>query len=109
MTSIFLVNAVFEGVGAILTWNDVRVLARDRGVRGVWAWSRGWWSLWGFSNLWYYDHVNDPFSFWAGAALACGNTAWCALALWHARGAKARKAEARAKILAFARRERGRA
>lgn len=80
MPPIFLVNAVFEGVGAILTWMDVYRLSRDKQVKGINPWSRAWWSAWGVSNLWYYSSVNDPFSFWAGAALALGNLVWCALA-----------------------------
>lgn len=81
-----LVNAAFEGIGAILCWSNVWRLRRDREVKGVIWPVQAFWAVWGIWNLVYYDAVGHPFSFWAGALLCSGNVCWTLHAAWYSRG-----------------------
>jgi len=71
-----LTNALFEGIGAILCWNNVLRIRRDREVKGVFWPAQVFWSVWGLWNLFYYSAVGHPFSLWAGAVLVSGNITW---------------------------------
>ena len=81
-----LVNALFETVGAVLTWRDVRILFRDKHVAGVSWWARGWWGMWGAFNVVYYYGVGHPLSMYAGAVLTLGNLAWTYMAMRYTLG-----------------------
>lgn len=74
-------NAMFELVGALLGWLNVRQLLRDRSVSGVYWPVTAFFAAWGYWNLFYYPALGQWFSAWAGALLALANTAWVVLAL----------------------------
>lgn len=76
-------NALFEGVGAILIWLNVRALWRDRVVRGVNPWVTVFWTAWGAWNAAvYYPGLEQPLSWAAGTALALGSMSWLGLLVW---------------------------
>ncbi len=85
MTTHDLINAVFEGGGAIFLCLNVRRLLKDRSVKGVSLLTTSWWTAWGFWNVAFYSAVNTPASFWAGIAVVIVNAVWLALALHYAR------------------------
>jgi hypothetical protein len=85
MTTHDAINAVFEGGGAIFLCLNVRRLLRDRSVKGVSLLTTGWWTAWGFWNVYFYSAVNTPASFFAGIAVVVVNAVWLALAIYYAR------------------------
>lgn len=85
MNNVDMINAVFEGGGAIFLCLNVRRLLRDRSVKGVSLVTTTWWTTWGFWNVYYYRAVTCPASFYAGIAVVAVNAVWLALAVWYAR------------------------
>lgn len=70
------INGCFEAFGAFCIWGNFRRLWIDRQVKGVdWKNVVFFWS-WGLWNCFYYPHLDQTFSFYAGVVLALGNTAW---------------------------------
>jgi len=72
-----IINALFEGFGALFTWRNAFQLRRDREIKGVY-WpitvffaTSGLWKL-----LYYYPSLGQWFSFSAGCFLVLGNIAW---------------------------------
>ena len=85
MTRLDLINAFFEGAGAILTWLNVLRIRRDREIKGIdWRIS-AFWSAWGLWNLHYYYAVGHMLSWAAGAVLVAGNICWVAHAIYYVR------------------------
>ena len=78
--SVDLINACFEGVGAVLVWRNVRVLMRDRVVKGVDWRVQAFWAGWGVWGVVYYSAVEHPLSAAACAVIASGNLTWTYIA-----------------------------
>lgn len=76
-----LVNGIFETLGAVAIWANVRRIVRDKMVRGIDWRVTLFFSAWGYWNLFYYPALNQWFSFAGGLALVAGNTVWVALAI----------------------------
>lgn len=74
-------NAFFEGVGSLVIWRNVQVLLKDKQVRGVDWRVTIFMSAWGGWNLWYYPHLGQWLSFWAGVFMCTANCVWLALAV----------------------------
>jgi hypothetical protein len=74
-------NGFFEAFGALMVLNHVRVILRDRNVAGVSIVSVGFFTSWGFWNLYYYPSLHQWFSFAGGLVLVSANAAWVALAV----------------------------
>lgn len=71
-----VLNCCFEVVGALLTGLSVRRIFLDRRVAGVSVWPVLFFTSWGLWNLFYYGHLDQPWSR-AGAGLLCAaNVAW---------------------------------
>lgn len=80
-----MINGTFEGVGAVLMLLNIYRLYRDKMVRGV-HWSPVlFWTSWGLWNLYYYPHLGQPISFYAGCALVAANGVWLAQMLYYLR------------------------
>lgn len=76
-----IANGVFELIGAVAVWMNVRRIRRDKVVKGVdWRAMAFFWT-WGMFNLLYYPSLHQWFSFLGGLALVAGNTLWVVLAL----------------------------
>lgn len=78
-----LFNGLFEAVGAVFVWLDVRQLYRDKIVRGVYWPARVFFAAWGLWNLYYYPSLQQIWSFTGGIALVAGSIAWFALFTWY--------------------------
>lgn len=89
MTSLWDVgNGLFEAIGAVCIWANVRRLWLDRVVRGVdWRVTVFFWG-WGVWNLFYYPALDQWFSAVAGGVLALGNSVWVVLHIWLSRKAR---------------------
>lgn len=81
-----LVNGLFELVGSVLIWLNVRQLHRDKMVRGVhWA-PIAFWMVWGWWNLFYYPSLGQWLSFWGGVSVVIANSVWLAQMIYYGRG-----------------------
>jgi hypothetical protein len=84
-----IVNGCFEGVGAFMTWINVRRLLKDKEIKGIdWRVS-SFWASWGIWNCYFYPSLDQWFSFAAGAVLALGNCVWFALAFYYTNSVEA--------------------
>lgn len=75
------INGLFELFGAWFVYMNVVQLRKDRSVKGVYFPSMIFFSVWGLWNLYYYPHLNQQLSFYAGVVLTIGNVAWVYLAI----------------------------
>lgn len=87
MTPHDLINAIFEGGGALFLCLNIRRLLKDRSVKGVSLVTTSWWTAWGFWNVYFYAAVSCSASFWAGLAVVVANAVWLGLAVYYARQA----------------------
>lgn len=78
-----LINGMFESIGALMIFQNVRTLHRDKMVRGVHWGPTGFFASWGLWNLFYYPHLEQWFSFVAGAVLVTINTIWLIQMLYY--------------------------
>lgn len=69
-------NAVFEFVGGLMLWGNVRRLYRDKQTKGVSLLPTAFFTSWGLWNLYFYPAVGAPLSFFGGAFLAVANLTW---------------------------------
>lgn len=90
MTTHDLINACFEGGGAIFLCLNVRRLLKDKSVKGVSLLTTSWWTAWGFWNVYFYAAVSCAASFWAGIAVLAVQAVWVVLALHFARAERYR-------------------
>lgn len=76
-----LINALFESISGIALWNNVRILFRDKKIKGVSVLTTIFFTLWGYWNLFYYPHLNQILSFLGGLLVVSANTTWVILAI----------------------------
>jgi hypothetical protein len=76
-----VINAVFEGVGALIVARDALQLWRDRMIRGVYWPARLFFAAWGLWNCAFYPLIGQPWSFAAGCCLTTMTMLWVALAV----------------------------
>jgi hypothetical protein len=86
------VNGLFEFVGGMFLWLNVRRILIDKEVKGVSYLSVGFFASWGFWNLYFYPSVNAWWSFGAGCNVVVANTVWFILMLYYRRKENERKA-----------------
>ena len=85
------INGMFELVGGIVIWHNVRRLLQAKRTLGI-SWSvQGFFAIWGWWNLWYYPSLHQWCSFAGGVLLVIGNTVWVVLAIHYHRVNTARK------------------
>lgn len=71
-----LINGLFETAGGFFILMSVRNLYLAKLVRGV-SWLHvGFFSSWGFWNLYFYPSIDQWLSFWGGVFLVAANTFW---------------------------------
>jgi hypothetical protein len=78
-----LINAGFELLAALFILNNVRVLWNSRQAYGISLLSTMFFSIWGAYNIWFYPHLGQHLSFYAGILVMLANCFWiysiCAL------------------------------
>lgn len=76
-----IINGLFEGVGIIFAVGNIRQIIKDKSVAGVYIPAVGFWSAWGYWNLYYYPGLDQIASTAAAGLLALANTVYLALLL----------------------------
>lgn len=77
-----LINGLFELVGGMLVWLNVRRLLIDRQVKGV-SWSAyTFFAGWGVWNLFYYPALHQWISFAGGILLVGASLTWSIVAVF---------------------------
>lgn len=76
MTLPDIINGLFESVGGLFILLSVLNLHRAKVVRGVSGIHVGFFSAWGYWNLFYYPHLDQWFSFAGGLGIVIINTVW---------------------------------
>lgn len=70
------INGLFEGSAALFVLRNIRVLYKDKRVCGVSIISTGFFTAWGFWNLFYYPQLNQYWSWVGGIAIVVMNMVW---------------------------------
>ena len=71
-----LINGSYELLGAIFQSLNVYKTFKDKMIRGVHWGSILFFTTWGWFNLLYYPHLDQPFSTFGAGMLALVNTIW---------------------------------
>lgn len=71
-----LINGVIEAVAGLFVLNHCRVLYAHKETRGVSIVSVIFFMLWGFWNLYYYPHLNQPISYYGGLFVVAANVVY---------------------------------
>lgn len=80
-----LINGGFELVGGLLSLVNVRVILRDKQVRGMALTPLAFITAWGYWNAFYYPHLAQWASFAGSLVLVAANTVWLGLAVYYTR------------------------
>lgn len=74
-----VINSSYEVLGFVAVGLSCLRVMKDKKVAGVSLITVGFFTSWGFWNLYYYSHLNQPFST-LGAGFTCiANVVWCTL------------------------------
>jgi len=76
-----IVNGLYESLGGIMLWNNVRILYKQKKVKGVSVLSTAFFTTWGIWNLYYYPHLEQWWSFAGGLVIVSANVVWVYFAL----------------------------
>jgi hypothetical protein len=83
-----LITCCFELFGAPFIVLSILKLHREKQTSGV-SWLHvGFFTCWGFWNLYYYPHLNQWLAFSGGIAIVIANTVWLVQLLYYANKAK---------------------
>jgi hypothetical protein len=74
-------NSVFEFLGGLAAWANVRALMRARRVIGVSWLGQTLFASWAWWNLFYYPSLGQWASLGAGFLIAAANATWVVLAI----------------------------
>lgn len=83
MTADF-VNAAFEMLASVFILNHARALWKSKQAHGISLLSTAFFASWGVWNIFYYPHIGQDLSFYAGIAVLAANCVWIAL-IWKLR------------------------
>ena len=78
MTTPDLINGGFEALASLFILNHARVLWKTREPHGVSLLSTVFFTVWGAWNVWFYPHLGQIFSFYAGITVMIANLFWIA-------------------------------
>jgi hypothetical protein len=70
------VNGAFELLGGASIWANVVRIRRDKKIRGIDWRITGFFTTWGFWNLWYYPSLGQWASFSGGVVIVAANVVW---------------------------------
>lgn len=80
-----LINGTFEMLGGLFILQSVVKLHRQKMVRGVSWLHAGFFSAWGYWNLFYYPHLDQWLSFAGGIGIVTANTIWLGQLIYYTR------------------------
>jgi hypothetical protein len=76
------INAVFELSGGFFLLNHCRTLWASKEAYGVSLLSTAFFLLWGCWNIFYYPHLGQMLSFYAGLFIMFANTLWVGMIIY---------------------------
>jgi hypothetical protein len=76
-----LINGLFEFCGSLAAWWNVRALWKDKHFSGVRIAPTLFFTSWTVWNLYYYPHLGQWISFFAGTCIGFGNLSYLILML----------------------------
>jgi hypothetical protein len=78
-----IINGLFETLGGGFVLLSVVKLYREKLAKGV-SWLHvGFFTTWGFWNLFFYSGLDQWMSFWGGVGLVAANTFWLGQIVWY--------------------------
>lgn len=86
-----MINGTFELVSGLLFILNIRILLKDKAVKGISLIPTIFFTTWGFWNLFYYSNLDQWFSFYGGIFLVSTNATWLALAIYYSKFYKPEK------------------
>jgi hypothetical protein len=78
-----LINGAFEGFGSFFLLLHCLRLRKDKLVRGVSITATAFFFCWGLWNLFYYYHLEQIFSWYAGMAVVLVNGLYVAMLIYY--------------------------
>ena len=80
-----LITGIFEVGGTAFIFLSIIQLYKDKIVRGV-SWVHvGFFTIWGFWNLFYYPHLGQWWAFAGGIGIVSANAFWLCQLLYYLR------------------------
>lgn len=79
------INGIYEALGGVMLWRNVYQLYKDKQVKGISILSTSFFASWGAWNLFYYKHLNQPFSWYGGMVIVSANVVWVSQMLFYSR------------------------
>jgi hypothetical protein len=76
-----IINGLFEFVGSLFTWMNVRQVYKDKGYAGLYLPGIVFFTSWGGWNLYFYPSLGQWWSAVGGASIFLANIVWIAL-MW---------------------------
>lgn len=80
-----IINGAFEFWGSVAVWINVYALYKDKMFKGIRIGPVVFFASWGFWNLFYYHHLHQYFSWFAGMSVTLANTVWVCQMVYYAR------------------------
>lgn len=78
-----LINSLFELFASLFVLNNCRVLYKQKEVKGVSIISTAFFTSWGLWNVFYYPHLGQVLSFYAGIAVLLSNLLWVGMMIYY--------------------------
>ena len=86
-----MINGLFELVGGLFYVINIRIILRDKEVKGISLWPVGFFISWGLWNLFYYPYLEQWYSFFGGIFMVGADMIWLGLALYYMYRKKGRR------------------
>jgi uncharacterized membrane protein YfcA len=80
-----IINSLFEFFASLFILNNCYTLYKDKQVKGVSILSTAFFTSWGLWNVFYYPHLGQQFSFYAGIAVLLANILWVGMMVYYSR------------------------
>jgi len=88
LSTLDLVNGLFELGGSLVLWLNVRQIRRDKKVDGVHIAPFVFFTLWGFWNWYYYPSLGQWLSLIGGINVPLANAVWLGHVLYYSKRRK---------------------
>jgi len=83
-----IINGAFESLGLFFILPSIFKVYHDKRVQGISAIHVGFFTVWGYWNLWYYPSLNQWISCYGGIGIALANTVFFAQLIYYSRKKK---------------------
>ena len=78
-----VINSVFILGGSVVLFINVYKLYQDKSVKGVSLIPAVFFGAWGFWNIYWFHHLQQPMSFYGSFLMLAANLWWTGLALYY--------------------------